>query len=54
LAKPALHEPTAQLPELQLGLPFATVQTLPHEPQWLTLVLVFTSQPSDELPLQSA
>jgi hypothetical protein len=49
-----LQEPTAQLPELQVGLPFATLHTLPHEPQLPVLVLVFTSQPSEELPLQSA
>lgn len=52
--KPELHDATAQLPELQLALPFATKHALPQAPQWLVLLLVFTSQPLPALPSQSA
>jgi hypothetical protein len=39
---------------LQAGVPFATLQTVPHAPQLPALVAVLTSQPSLLWPLQSA
>jgi hypothetical protein len=53
-SKPALQLATAQLPALQPGVPFATEQAFPQEPQSATLVCVFTSQPSAGFKLQSA
>lgn len=52
LPKPALHAPTAQLPLLHAGVPFAVVHTSPQVPQFEVEMLVFTSQPSAVLPLQ--
>ena len=37
LAKPALQEAMVQMPIVQAGLPLATLQTDPHDPQLLTL-----------------
>ena len=53
-AKPGLQVPTAHLPWLQVGVPFAVVQMLPQVPQLLGSVWVFFSQPSAALMLQSA
>jgi hypothetical protein len=49
--KPALHTGT-QAPPLQLVVPFALVQAVPQEPQWLALFAKFTSQPFDTCPSQ--
>jgi hypothetical protein len=42
-----------QVEALQASLAFATLQTVPQAPQLFTLEVVFTSQPSDCVPLQS-
>jgi hypothetical protein len=48
-----VHEATAHLPLLQVGVPLATLQTLPHIPQLVTSPFPFASQPSFTFPLQS-
>jgi hypothetical protein len=50
--KPALHAPIAQVPELQIGVPLATLHAFPHAPQCNTDTLMFVSQPSAGLPSQ--
>jgi hypothetical protein len=49
-----VHEPTTQLLAVQAGVPLATEQRLPQDPQLATSLDVLTSQPSAELALQSA
>jgi hypothetical protein len=53
-AKPALHEPTTQLPFEQAAVAFGTLQTRPHIPQLAAAVLRLVSQPSWAMRLQSA
>ena len=53
-AKPELQDPIAQAALTQAGVPFGTEQACPQEPQLLGFVWVFTSQPSEGSPLQSA
>jgi hypothetical protein len=43
-----------QAEAVQVGVPFWLLQTLPHPPQWPTVVLVSVSQPLAALPSQSA
>jgi hypothetical protein len=50
-AKPGLHRIT-QLPEVQLGVPLAALQTVPQAPQSI-VVSVSVSQPSSGWTLQS-
>jgi hypothetical protein len=45
LAQPALHEPTAHVPLAQVPVPLATLQVVPHEPQFAGSVFRFFSQP---------
>jgi hypothetical protein len=52
-AKPALHEPMAQPPELHAGVALGAVHAMPHAPQLLVSVRTFTSQPSFGMVLQS-
>jgi hypothetical protein len=51
LPKPVLQA-MAQAPSAQLRVPFVLLQALPQEPQLVTEVLVATSQPSEDTPLQ--
>src|SRR5579872_2211220 len=51
--KPALHVPTVQLPPLHPGTSFSAGPASRHPPQFPGSALVFTSQPSIALPLQS-
>lgn len=51
--KPGLHERTAQLPAVHVGVPLATKQVIPQPPQWFVSVVVVVSQPFIELPSQS-
>jgi hypothetical protein len=53
-AKPGLQVPTVHRPAAQPATAFGTLHALPHAPQAVGVVLVFTSQPSAGLPLQSA
>jgi hypothetical protein len=53
LAKPAAHT-GAQVPEMQLVVPFELVHCVPQEPQLLALVLTLVSHPLFGLPSQSA
>lgn len=53
-AKAPLQLPTAHAPAWHAAVAFGSEHALPHPPQWLTLVLVFTSQPSEATRLQSA
>jgi hypothetical protein len=50
--QPALHEAIPQPPFVHIGVPFATVQTLPHAPQFWTSARTFFSQPSEVMLLQ--
>jgi hypothetical protein len=43
--KPTLHAPTTQADPLQADVAFGRLQTVPHAPQLLALLVVFTSQP---------
>jgi hypothetical protein len=45
---------TRQEPAMQTPLALASVQALPHEPQWLLLLARLTSQPFDQSPSQLA
>jgi hypothetical protein len=47
-----LQPATAQTPPEQVGEPLAVEQTLPQDPQFPRLVLVFTSQPLAAFPSQ--
>ncbi len=49
---PAAHVPTAQRPATHAAVAFASMQRLPHAPQFTGSVAVFTSQPSVSMPLQ--
>jgi len=51
-AKPALQDATVHVPPAQPAVPPATEQTIPHAPQLLGVVFVFTSHPSAAAPLQ--
>jgi hypothetical protein len=42
------------MPAVQVGVPFVELQTVPHAPQLVVEVLVFTSQPLAGLASQSA
>jgi len=53
-AKPALQLPTRHAPATQAATALAGAQTVPQAPQLLTVVWVFTSQPSAAERLQSA
>lgn len=53
LAKPALQLST-QVPAEQVGLALLLPHTLPHDPQFETLLPRLISQPSESKPLQSA
>jgi hypothetical protein len=53
LPKPVLQLATAQAPEVHAGTAFVRLHTVPQAPQLLTLLVVFTSQPSAGLLLQS-
>jgi hypothetical protein len=54
-AKPALHVPMPHAPPMHPAVALAGLEHgALHEPQWLTLVSVLTSQPSAEFMLQSA
>jgi hypothetical protein len=54
LPKPPLHAIATQVPPAQVGDPFVLSQREPHAPQLFGLLLVFTSQKSLAMPLQSA
>ncbi len=55
LAKPALQDPTAQAPAMQVEVLLGpAVHVAPHAPQWVALVRVSTSQPLAAMPSQSA
>jgi hypothetical protein len=49
LPKPALQVATAQMLELQAGVPLATEQTVPQAPQAVTVEVVLVSQPLSAL-----
>jgi hypothetical protein len=53
LANPGSQLATTHMPPTQPAIPFATVQTSPHPPQFIGLFVVLTSHPSDSTPLQS-
>jgi hypothetical protein len=54
LPKPALQLATVHVLLVQPAVPLAAKQALPQVPQFDELLLVLTSQPSLERPLQSA
>lgn len=51
---PELHDAMAQIPVEHVGVPLATVQTVPQEPQLLMLARTFVSQPFAGFPSQFA
>ena len=53
-AKPELHLEIPQVLALHTGVPLLVAQTRPHAPQWLPLLVRFTSQPLEATPSQSA
>jgi hypothetical protein len=53
-AKPMLHVPIVHAPATHALVALAALHARPHIPQFVGLVRVSTSQPSDALPLQSA
>jgi len=53
-AKPARQLPTAQAPERHTPTALKSEHAAPQDPQWVELVLVFTSQPLEATPSQSA
>jgi hypothetical protein len=53
-SRPTLHMLMPHMPARHTGVPPGAMQTVAHEPQWVSSTWVFTSQPSAAIMLQSA